>query len=169
MVDGMGKTVTDYKNDLKKMILEDGLEQAGQTWKAKIQRVVDGITDWEDIDQLYDAARFVQNYINDETETFVCKSQWNEYKTSCRQHYHDQIQFVLCNVTYNPAEHKEYEDVLIQFKCMKSNDDVIWNIAHLGLKQLNQMVTELWKIKAHWMQKVDNGEAEQNVVKVYNF
>ena len=159
-VDGMGKTVTDYKNDLKKLILEDGLEQVGQLWKAPMKRVVDKITDWEDIDQLYDAGRDAQNLINEESLCGLGKNRTNEYKTMMRKHYHNQIQFVLGDVTYKPEEHLEYTTVLVKYGCMTGRYDLIWSIANLSLKKLNEMVTELWKIKAHWMQKVDNGEVE---------
>lgn len=163
-------TVKNYLDNCKALAIHEGYEQAGSSFeKAEIKKVIDNVTDWNDIDQAYDAARDVQDIINKYTQMAKSNRAWNEYETMCRKHYHDQIQYTMMDVTYKPEEHKQYQQVLVDFGCMKTINDRIWNIAHLSLKKLNAMLTEMWKIRAHWLVKVEAGECTKKNAMIYSF
>ena len=163
-------TVKTYLDNCKAMTIHEGYEMAGSSFeKAEIKKIIDRVTDLNDIDQAYDAARDTQNVINYYTQMAKSNKAWNEYETSCRKHYHDQIQWTIPGITHEEAEHEEYQNVLVQYGCMQTKDDGIWSIAHLSLKKLNEMVTELWKIRAHWLVKVEAGQYERKNFTIFSF
>lgn len=163
-------TVAKYLNDCKYIAIHDGYEQAGSSIeKAEIKKIIDQVTDWNDIDQAYDAGRDVQNVIFKYTQLAKSNRAWNEFETECRKHYKHQIEFTMMDVTYQPEEHEEYRQVLVDFGCMKTRHDFMWSIAHLNLNKLNAMLTEMWKIRAHWLAKVEAGQFKRKAAMVYSF
>lgn len=163
-------TVKKYLEDCKAVVIHEGYEQAGSSFeKAEIKKIMDRVTDWNDIDQAYDASRDTQNVIFKYTQLAKSNRAWNEFETQARQHYHDQITMTMMGATNEDVEHEEYQQVLVDFGCMKTKNDGLWSIAHLTIQKLNAMLTEMWKIRAHWLAKVEAGQYERKFATVSYF
>ena len=152
-------TVKEYKDNCKALIKIEGFEGATNSMeKTEVKKVMDTITDWEDIDQLYDASAKVQNIIFKYDKLSMSNKRWAERELQIKEHYTNLIQMQQAGITNEEAEHDEYVNLWIKWGMMKTKNDGVWSFAHLDIFKATEMFFEMCKIRAHWLMKVEAGQ-----------
>ena len=152
-------TVKEYKDNCKALIKIEGYGGATNSMeKTEVKKVMDSITDWEDIDQLYDACTKVQNIIFKYDKLSMSNKRWAERELQIKQHYTDMIRFQFAGITNEDAEHEEYQDMMVKWGMMKTKNDGFYSFAHLDVFKATEMFFEMCKIRAHWLMKVEAGQ-----------
>lgn len=163
-------TVKNYKDNCKALIKIEGYEGATNSMeKTEVKKVMDSITDWEDIDQLYDACAKVQNIIFKYDKLSMSNKRWAEREVQIRQHYTNLIQLQQAGITNEDTEHEEYEELWIKWGMMNNKGDGIWSFAHLDVFKATEMFFEMCKIRAHWLEKVEAGLFNRKNVNIVSF
>lgn len=152
-------TVEKYVKDCTALIKYEGYGAATNSMeKTEMKRVMDSITDWNDLDQLYDACTKVQNIIFKYDKLSMSNKRWAERELQIRQHYTDMVQLQFNGITNEDAEHEEYQELFVKWGMMKTKNDGFYSFAHLDVFKTTEMFFEMCKIRAHWLEKVEAGQ-----------
>lgn len=163
-------TVEEYKKNCEHMIKDIGYGQASNSFeKTEMKKVMDAITDWNDIDQLYDATAKIQNIMLKYDQLAMSKKRWAEREEQVRWHFTHLIRMQFAGVSVAEAEHIEYQDLFIKWGMMKTREDGMYSFAHLDIFKATEMFFEMCKIRAHWAEKVEAGLVEKKFVGYISF